>query len=557
MKALNNRPLQTDPTAVQLIEEAIHLLRLAPPSTWTIYALGSCAWALGFLFFWAHTTWFAPSAPAVAWSALGLVALFVGLKTAQAEFCARLLAQRLGTPPPAWSLRRAFRLARVQTQLQSWGLILLPVALLLSVPFGWVFAFFQTATVLGFSDVPDGVFREAAVEARRWPKQNHLGLVYISVIAGAAWLNLATGFVAVPWLANRLLGIQNVFGFGGMWWLNTTFVASVSALTWLATDPLVKAFYVLRVFYGRSQRTGEDLRVELLVAHRARLARSGAILLALLSFCSLKTPLAAEAPTAAPSVSPVDPKELNRAIDEVLTRRDFQWQLRPKPKSAAEQRAEEGVVRRFVRQGFEIIKTMVQGAYRAVRRFFRWVRHFFPERESKEESSGQSRGFSMSTLRFLLYVLIGVGIVLILVVLGLIWRNHRRVPVATWTARPVTTAEPDLRDDNLEAAHLPTEGWLTLAREQMAKGEWRLAFRALYLATLARLAAEGLVTLVKSKTNLDYERELRRRAPANTSLLDRFSARRREFEAVWYGHDLPGETEVRRWFDEMQGGTPS
>lgn len=70
------------------------------------------------------------------------------------------------------------------------------------------------------------------------------------------------------------------------------------------------------------------------------------------------------------------------------------------------------------------------------------------------------------------------------------------------------------------------EGWLGLAREQMAKGEWRLALRALYLANLARFAAEGWVTLVKSKTNLDYERELRRRAPANVSLMDRFATRR-------------------------------
>lgn len=556
MKSATRGRLQTDPTAVQLIEEAIHLLRQASPLTWTIYALGSSAWILGFLFFWAHTTWFAPSGPTVAWSALGLVALFVGLKTAQAEFCARLLAQRLGATPTPLTLRRAFRLACTQTQLQSWGLVLLPVAVVLTVPLGWAFAYFQSATVLGRSEEPDRTLREAALEARRWPKQNHLGLTYISVIAGAAWLNLATGFVAVPWLANRLLGIQNIFGFAGNWWLNTTFVASVSALTWLAVDPLVKAFYVLRVFYGRSQRTGEDLRVDLLAAHRLRLARTGALLLVVLSFCVLQAPLpAATPPPAAPAA--VDPQELNRAIDEVLTRRDFQWQLRPKPRSAEEKRAEEGAFRRFVRQGFEIVKTMVQGAYNAVRRLMKWVRHLWPEKAHEEEANGQNSSFSVGTLRVLLYGLMGVGIVLILVVLGMIWRKHRRVPVATWTARAVTTAQPDLRDDTVEAAQLPTDGWLTLAREQMAKGEWRLALRALYLATLARLAAEGLVTLVKSKTNLDYERELRRRAPANTSLLERFSARRREFEAVWYGRDIPGENEVRRWFDEMQGGASS
>jgi len=557
MSLPTKRRLKTDPTGVQLIEEAIHLLRQAPPSTWTFYALGSTAWVLGFLFFWAHTTWFAPSDVAVAWSALGLVGLFVLLKTAQADFCARLLAQRLGTAPPTRTWRQTLRLARVQIQIQSWGVILVPIALLASVPFGWVFAFFQTASVLGEGEVdtPATLTREAANEALRWPGQNHLGLAYISVIAGAAWINLASAFVGIPWLANRLLGIQNIFGFGGMWWLNTTFIASVSGLTWLAVDPLIKAFYVLRVFYGRSQRTGEDLRVELVEAHRARQARTAAVLLVLLSFCLISPGLrAASRIEAGTSLHAVDPKALDRAIDTVLNRRDFQWQLRPKPQAAGK-KAEEGMIRRFFRQGGEILKEMLNSVTDAFRRFKRWIQHLFPGKDSETEDNPSTRSLSVDTLRLLLYALIGVGVVLILVVIGMMWRNRPPVPAEAWAARAVTNAEPDLRDDSVEAAQLPSEGWLVLAQEQMAKGEWRLALRALYLATLARLAAEGLVTLVKSKTNLDYERELRRRAPANTSLLERFSERRREFEAVWYGRGTAGEERVRTWFNEMQGGT--
>ena len=36
-----------------------------------------------------------------------------------------------------------------QASLQPWGLILRPVALIVTVPFVWVAAFFQNATVLG------------------------------------------------------------------------------------------------------------------------------------------------------------------------------------------------------------------------------------------------------------------------------------------------------------------------------------------------------------------------------------------------------------------------
>ena len=91
-----------------------------------------------------------------------------------------------------------------------------------------------------------------------------------------------------------------------------------------------------------------------------------------------------------------------------------------------------------------------------------------------------------------------------------------------------------------------------MAREQAARGEWRLALRALYLGTLAQYAAEKLITLAAFKTNLDYERELRRRALSRTELVGRFMARRREFEAVWYGRAEPGATEVNDWLAELE-----
>lgn len=547
------RRSRTDPTAVQLIEEAIHLLRQASLSTWTVYAAGSTTWVLGFLFFWSHTSWFAPSDTAVAWSALGLVGLFVLLKTVQTDFCERLLAQRLGAPFPPRTLGRALRVACTQTQIQSWGLIVLPIALVISVPFGWIYAYFQTVTVLGTSEGQNRIAREAAIEARRWPGQNHLALTYLSVIAGAAWINLAATFYGVPWLANHLLGIRNMFGFGGMWWLNTTFLASVTALTWLAVDPLVKAFYVLRVFYGRSQRTGEDLRVDLLAADRLRRLRGVAVIVALLFLGVTKSSLhAGPSPEAVP-VQSVDAATLNRAIDQVLARRDFQWQMRPKPQAEKAEK-KDNVIRRFLRQGVEIIKTMVGSVVDVLTRVKRWIRGLFPGKESDSDTSSRHLGFSLSTLRLFLYALMAVGAGLILVVVGMMWRNRHRPAAAAWTARAVTSAQPDLRDDQLEAAHLPVDGWLALAREQIAKGEWRLALRALYLATLARLAMEGLVTLVKSKTNLDYERELRRRAPANVSLLNRFTDRRQEFEAVWYGQAVAAEDRVRSWFNEIEGG---
>jgi hypothetical protein len=56
--------------------------------------------------------------------------------------------------------------------------------------------------------------------------------------------------------------------------------------------------------------------------------------------------------------------------------------------------------------------------------------------------------------------------------------------------------------------------WTRLGREFRQRGELRLALRAFYLASLSHLAAKGLVTVARFKSNRDYERELRRRGHA-------------------------------------------
>ncbi|MGC4071296.1 MAG: hypothetical protein QM760_02000 [Nibricoccus sp.] len=131
------------------------------------------------MFSWAHTTWFAPGGAQLAWSALGLVGLFVLLKVTQAEFCARLLAHRMGDVPPVWSRRRALELAAAQLNVQAWGLVLVPVAAVVTIPFGWVYGYYQHATVIG-SGTRAG---EGRALSRRWPMQNHMALLYFSLAA--------------------------------------------------------------------------------------------------------------------------------------------------------------------------------------------------------------------------------------------------------------------------------------------------------------------------------------------------------------------------------------
>jgi hypothetical protein len=535
------------PGAIELVEESLHLLRAAPRGLLAIYVAGTAPFVLGFLFFWAYVTWFTPPPAVIAWASCGLAALFAAMKTAHADFCARLLAIRLRAPVPLFSPRRWLRLAAGQMRIQAWGLVVLPVALVLTVPFGWVYAYYQNASVLCESD---NVNRLAAEQAKVWPGQNHLGILLLSALFLAALMNLAGLFFMLPWLANRVLGIDSTFGISGWGRVNTTFVASVLCLAWLFTDPVVKAFYVLRVFYGRARATGEDLRVDLQKAGAAPALRRLAALVALLCACSCAAPSAsAEAPAAAAAVSP---ERLDASITEVIAGRDYQWRLR-QPVHAEENGAD-GPIKGFVRKGVAILQAMAASAGRLWKRISRWLDRVFPGSEAHGQSGSPSTGGS--ALRLLLYVFAAAALTLIGVVAYLVLTRGKAQRRPAIVATGVVPGRPDIADENSHAGQLGTEEWIEVARDQLARGEWRLAWRALYLATLARLAADGLVSLARSKTNLDYEREVRRRALGRREITDRFAARRCAYEDVWYGQLAPDETQARAWLAEMEGPRP-
>jgi hypothetical protein len=181
-----------------------------------------------------------------------------------------------------------------------------------------------------------------------------------------------------------------------------------------------------------------------------------------------------------------------------------------------------------------------------------WYERHFP-RDQPQAGAGNSRaGVALGLVRLLLYIFIAAVVLLLGWLAWLVWRQARRQGALVLAARAVVAVAPDLRDENVQAALLPADGWLALAREQAARGEWRLALRALYLAMLARLAAERFITLAAFKTNLDYERELRRRALSRQEIVGRFVRRRRAFEEVWYGRAEAGPAEINDWMAELE-----
>lgn len=511
----------------ELLEDATHLLRTAPAGALLCYYLGSVPCLLGLLFFWADMSRGAFAREHLLEASLSAAALYLWMKCWHAVFAAKLRAHLTLQPEAPWTFVRIAHLALVQTALQPAGLFLRPIAALMALPYVWTYGLFQSAGVLGDGTRADlgGLVRDSAQQARLHLGQAHGALVALFAFAFFVWLNICIAFALAPQMLKTFLGIETVFTRDAWTMVNTTTFAATLAATYLCIDPLRKAVFVLRCFHGASLRSGEDLRAGLKALRPA----------AALAVAFLALPLA-PLRAADPPPPRVESAELNRSLDRVLQQREYAWRL-PR-EAAAPADAQKGWFATF----FEELWKKFVGTVKAVLRWcdsvIDWLRKLFqtdrPPRDRSDRSvnwSGMARG-TLLALLVVLAVLLGV----------LLWRWRKAHRAALAHAEPVA-AVPDLNEEHVTADQLPEDGWLRLARELMERGELRLALRAHYLAGLAHLGQRELIHLARHKSNREYDRELRRRARGNASLLTAFEANLLTFESAWYGeHAVTAET---------------
>jgi hypothetical protein len=565
-------------SAVDILEEATHLLRanvflLAP------YYFGSLPFILGLLYFWTDMSTGADAWRRCSEASWGLTLLFIWMKTWQSLYARRLVERIRGETSSAWGLRRMARAAALQTTIQPWGILILPIAFIVMLPFPQAFAFFQNAGLVGGGDEGSlrAVVQKSWRQASLWPIQNTLilwltspfllvlaaffffvlvpvsssinpgaSVLYILIVALSVAiplcplgvitaLNVSFALILLPLLLKILFGVETVFSISGAHTM--TFYAIIYSLTYLCLDPLMKACYCLRCFYGESLQTGEDLKVEL-----RSCARPGSIVTLLLvlvlavgsSGKALAQPSAANIAGAGASVSA---QRLDSAIESVIHYPEYSWRLpREKP---PEVEGRHTAFRDFVDsimripiKGWNYIRDGLAKAWNFVRDILSRIIPSLPKLE-KPDSNWTS--FSRA--------LIIVPLVCIVAVLILLawraWKNRRPRMV---TSDALATPVPDITREDVDATALPEEGWLSLAGELMGKGELRLALRAVYLATLACLARQELITIAKYKSDREYELELRRRSHTQPHLAGVFAENRVLFESAWYGlHEVtPG-----------------
>jgi len=538
--------------ALELIEEATHLLRTAPLSLLVVYYIGALPFVLGLLFFVADMGSNPYAKHHIAEASLGLALFFLWMKFWQTLFARRAHSQITGIPAPRLTVRGGLRIFAAQLAFQPLGLILIPLAAVLTVPFAWVYSFFQNVTVLADGSPLDfkRLFRRALKQCALWPAENQAIKFTMFGFIILVFLNWTIMGLVAPWLLKKLLGIETVFSRSPWAMLNSTFFAAMLALTYLSVDPILKLIHVLRCFYGEALTDGADLKAEL---RRNPAPASAAMSLLVLGYVLLAVAPAGAQESAAPANKPlpsagavpaVNPPELDRAIHDVVSQRKYTWRM---PREEVEQleaakAREPGVIANF----FEGIGKMLGKAVTAVSRVIETVmRKIFGGFNPKPIS--MDTGFSWMAFQRLLLYLLGFAVIGAVIYLAYrIWRHRQSRGEEVLEAAPLPTV-PDVRDENVGADQLPEDGWTRLARELWERGEFRLALRAFYLASLAHLAARNLITLARFKSNREYQQELQRRGHALTEVLPPFSENLSAFERVWYGTHTVGQETVAQF----------
>jgi Domain of unknown function (DUF4129) len=548
-----NAKRREGPGALALIEEAVHLLRVAPLGTLATYHAGALPFVLGLLYFWTDMSRNPFAHLHVMGAALGMGLLFLWLKFWQAVFAQKLRAQVTGEPAPALTFARACRIAYTQTALQPSALFLLPLALIPALPFPWLYAFYQNLTVQANADAPTlrAVAGKAWKPALLWPGQNHVLLSVMSLFGFFVFLSCSIAAIALPELLKMFFGIETVFTRSNLAMLNTTFFTTMACLTYLCVDPIMKAIYVLRVFHGESLASGDDLRAALRPFTHAASRLAACLFFVVMLAGTTRLNAGDNAPASAPprENETIKPQELDRAISDVLQQRKYTWR-QPRVKADEAEEGGPGVVAKF----FQRLGRMIRNTMQAVGDWLEKVMRKIFGRTRTPASGGSGYGWIM-TKQMLLYGLLAVVISAIAVLL-LRLRKNRRGQAEVVTSQAIQPA-PDLTDENVAADQLPEDGWTTLARELLARGEFRLALRAFYLASLAHLAERNLVSLAQFKSNRDYERELQRRAHAFPEVTTRFGENVSAFDRVWYGrHKASGElvTQFAANVDRIKAG---
>ncbi len=534
------------------------LLLQAPAQLYVRYVIGVAPFVLALLYFITDMSHGVRAQERCVGYALLLTVLYVWKRCWQSAFCAGLHDLIEGRTPVPVRVRDLVSSAVSQLQWAPLLLLLMPAAVVIMLPLGWLFALYQNLTACPATD-PDAtpgraVLSQARAMAMVWPLQNHLLLFQVTLLACFVFFNVYSVLVFLPMLLKSTLGIHTPFTRYLYWVFDTTFIGLCLSLTYLLVDPLVKAVYTLRCFYIQCIETGHDLTLMLQAVKRA--GRDGVWTVLLLLACCAP---AAAAENATPSdlllphgerlAQPVaiEPEMLQKSIRQVASRPVFAWRM-DRDAVPAPDREHKHFLARMVDNLRAFLKTQMGNVRILLRNLLNWMDQLF-RGDTDQQEPEMATGMSWTRwIRLLSWLLL-----LVLVPMA-VWLALRAWRLGQWRkalVEPEQATVPDLDDESVLADQWPDEVWIRLGHRLSAQGDGRKAVRAYFMATLAFLGRCAWIRIVKAKSNREYGCELARRTGDQPDIHTCFNDQVRIFERTWYGAHPATDGELKNCVERL------
>ncbi len=519
-------------SALRLLEDALVLVKRTDSLAWLIYLAGVVPFFSVLLFEITDLVQNPFAVQRLLAIAFGLTLLYGWLHVCQSVFCARIYSTLTEQED---DLRAQFSEALVcQSVLSGSKLLLWPLTLVLFVPHPVVTMFYQHSLLVP-AEFASGGWRATVTESKKdavfQQPQAAWMLVLVLLLRALLWINLFLLLFVLPSLWKTFTGVEGNVTRSPAVLINPTSITALCILAYLGLDPIVKGACVLRRFARQSQSSGRGLRLRLL--HVQRSAAAAIVLLVVLT-CAPQAAAARTEPARheTPSASA---EQMKRAIDTVFGDPSNTWNLpvvepRRPPSDAFESFMRS--VADHVSQAWEDLKSAFQA-------FEEWLRRIFSN--SASGNRVKQRPASKSEVSIMIACFSALLILAALVPLLRRTRRSRPEPV---TAVIISAGALPLLDDDVPVRDQTEDEWITLAEQYRAAGNFRLALRALYLSSLATLARGGMILPARGKSNLDYSRELQRRAKRlGSDVAAIFRMNVQLFERSWYGtHPATEET---------------
>ena len=242
------------------------------------------------------------------------------------------------------------------------------------------------------------------------------------------------------------------------------------------------------------------------------------MLMVLTLFCLAAAPASPGAPT--PLIS-------HQRLEKILGLPGYhRWQRPPISRKVLE-----NPVSRYFSHLYRQLKSLIN----PLLKWLKWKlnQHHNVRRTRTHKAGSRSDDFGAVAGAMGRVLLIFLAVIAAGLIAWIVWtliQQKRGPKIATAPAIPPINVKKAMAEG--DALAQSSDAWMNLAAELGNAGDWRMAYRAMYLALLSSLHAAGRITFRKSLTNRTYV--ARYRGPAEECRT--FSALTEIFDRVWYGH---------------------